>query len=156
MKHALVLLVEDNPDHADLVVRYFEKQPVPHTVCHLSDGDAALNYLFRRGEYASSDDSPRPDVILLDLRLPKKDGLAVLRQVKTSDELKSIPVVVLTTSDAEQDVSEAYECHANSYLVKPVNFGEFTELLNGLRTYWLDWNHQLWKPEIVGKCVRSR
>ena len=83
---------------------------------------------------------PRPHIILLDLRLPKVDGLEVLRIVKTTDALLSIPVVVLTSSEAETDLAEAYDCHANSYLVKPVGFDEFAEMMDNLGLYWLNWN----------------
>jgi len=104
------------------------------------EGEAALDYLFRRAKYAEPDTSPRPHVILLDLRLPKIDGLGVLKEIKAAKELCRIPVVVVTTSEAERDLVQAYDGHANSYLVKPVSFSKFTQLMTDLGFYWLGWN----------------
>ncbi|MCP4537175.1 MAG: response regulator [Chloroflexi bacterium] len=137
-----ILLVEDNPDHVELIVRSFQDHRVANQIHHVADGEAALDYLFRRGEYASSESSPRPHVILLDMRLPKIDGLGVLQEIKTDEELRRIPVVVLTTSEAESDLAQVYEHHANSYLVKPVDFGKFAQLMDDLGFYWLGWNRQ--------------
>ena len=139
-----VLLVEDEPAHARLVMRGLEDHRVANAVYHVSDGQAALDFLFRRGEYADPQKSPRPHVILLDLRLPKVDGLEVLRQIKSSKQVRKIPTVILTTSDAETDVAKAYECRANSYLVKPVDFAKFAQLISDLGFYWLGWNHCPW------------
>ncbi len=136
----MILLVEDNPSHAELVVRSFEEYHIVNDLYHVPDGEAALNYLYQREEFADPETSPRPDVILLDLRLPKIDGLEVLETVKSSDELKAIPVVVLTTSNAERDVARAYDHHVNSYLVKPLEFPEFAEMMRDLGLYWLCWN----------------
>ena len=135
-----ILLVEDNPAHAELVLRSFEQHNVANHICHVSDGEAALDYVFARGNYADSRTSPRPDVILLDLRLPKVSGLHVLQKIKESPDLRSIPVVVLTTSEAEKDLDSAYYYHANSYLVKPIDFDKFTALMKDLDLYWLGWN----------------
>lgn len=143
----IILLVEDNPAHAELVMRSFENHRVANTIIHLSDGEAALDYLFRRGEYADKSASPRPQVILLDLRLPRIDGLDVLKEVKSSDELRSIPVVILTTSEAERDAARAYEQHANSFVVKPLDFKQFTNLMKELGFYWLGWNYYPWAEE---------
>jgi len=140
---ATILLVEDNPDHAELVARSFRQSQTPNTIRHVTDGRMALNYLFRREQYADAAISPRPDVILLDLRLPKIDGLEVLREIKDSHDLRCIPVVVLTTSQTERDIARAYQLHANSYLVKPVEFAKFTRMIEDLNTYWLQWN---WQP----------
>ncbi|MEE8392140.1 MAG: response regulator, partial [Anaerolineae bacterium] len=96
------------------------------------------------GEYVDPESSPQPHVILLDLRLPRIDGLDVLQEIKADEELRRIPVVVLTTSEAENDLAQAYEYHANSYLVKPVDFGKFTQLMDDLGFYWLGWNRQPW------------
>jgi CheY-like chemotaxis protein len=104
------------------------------------DGQEALDYLFRAGNYVEPDSSPRPDVVLLDLRLPKVDGLEVIKALKDSEDLRKIPIVVLTTSEAEQDVARAYVNHANSYVVKPVDFQKFRDLMNELGYYWLVWN----------------
>jgi len=136
----LVMLVEDNLDHAELVMRTLEEHRIANVIRHFSDGQSALNYLLREQEYANPASSPRPHVILLDLRLPRVDGLEVLRLVKASDDLQAIPVVILTTSEAEKDVVRAYQNHVNSYLVKPVGFEEFRRLMNDLGFYWLDWN----------------
>ena len=138
----IILLVEDNQDHSELVTRSFQDHKVANKICHVTDGDAALNYLFRRGEYADPEKSPRPHVILLDLRLPKIDGLEVLKEIKAERDLARIPVVILTTSEAEKDVTAAYDYHANSYLVKPVDFDKFTQLINDLGLYWLAWNQK--------------
>ncbi len=139
-----ILLVEDNPAHAELVMRSFEDHRVANTIIHLSDGETALEYLFKRGLYSSERESPRPHVILLDLRLPRVDGLDVLKEIKSSDELRSIPVVILTTSEAERDATRAYEHHANSFVVKPLDFASFTNLIKELGFYWLKWNYFPW------------
>lgn len=139
-----ILLVEDNLDHAELIVRTFDENRVANKVHHVIDGEAALDFLFRRGKYADPEKSPRPHLILLDLRLPKVDGLDVLLEVKEDPDLKHIPVVVLTTSEAEGDVAGAYENHVNSYLVKPVDFAKFTKLMKDLGFYWLGWNVHPW------------
>ncbi len=137
---ANILLVEDNPDHAELLIRGFEDHPVANEILHLSDGESALDYLFRRGEYAKDDGNPRPTMVLLDLRLPKVDGLEVLRQIRANETLDDMPVIILSTSHARPDVEKAYESQANSYLVKPLDFASFSELIDLLGTYWLGWN----------------
>ena len=139
-----ILLVEDNPAHAELVLRSFEDHRVANTIIHLSDGESALDYLFRRGPFADPQDSPRPHVILLDLRLPRMDGLEVLKNIRASDDLHTLPVVILTTSEAERDVAKAYEQHTNSYVVKPLDFEGFTALMEDLGFYWLGWNYYPW------------
>ena len=136
----LIMLIEDNIDHAELVIRTLEEHRIANKVRHFLDGQSALDYLFRREEYVDPTSSPRPHVILLDLRLPRMDGLDVLKTIKGDDALKSIPVVILTTSEAEKDVARAYYHHANSYLVKPVGFEEFKKLMDDLGFYWLGWN----------------
>ena len=136
-----ILLVEDNLPHAELVKRSLETHDIVNKIYHVSDGEAALAYLFRQGVYADPATSPRPHVVLLDLRLPKVSGLDVLREIKTSNDLRTIPVVILTTSTAERDVVSAYAQHANSYLVKPVDFTAFTRLMHDLGFYWLLWNY---------------
>ena len=140
MANKIILLVEDNPDHAELIMRSLEELSVSNEVRHLSDGQEALDYLLGRGEYSSSADRPLPSLVLLDLRLPRVDGIDVLRAIKEDPNLKSIPVVVLTTSEAEKDVAKAYYNHANSYLVKPVGFEDFKKLMDDLGFYWLGWN----------------
>ena len=101
-------------------------------IVHIVDGEAALDYLFQRGDYTDPGENPRPHVILLDLRLPKVDGLEVLKEIKTTESLCTIPVVILTTSAADRDVAEAYDHHANSYLVKPVEYALFIETIRQL------------------------
>jgi CheY-like chemotaxis protein len=139
-----ILLVEDNPDHAELVKRNLEEFQVANHINHVEDGEAALDYVYRRGAYSDHKKFPRPDLILLDLRLPRIDGLEVLKQIKRDLSLQAIPVVVLTTSDAEKDLAQAYEYHANSYVTKPVNFENFSRLLRDLGYYWLAWNKRPW------------
>ncbi len=136
----MILLVEDNVDHAEIVMRSFKALHVGHTINHVTDGETALDYLLRRGEYRDPESSPRPHLILLDLRLPKVDGLEVLKEIKQTEELCGIPVVILTSSQAGNDVKMACEYHANSYLVKPLEFSKFTELIDHLGSYWLGWN----------------
>jgi CheY-like chemotaxis protein len=135
-----VMLIEDNVDHAELVIRTMQEHQIANQVRHFLDGQSALDYLFQRGEYSDLNANPRPHVILLDLRLPRVDGLDVLKAIKEDNDLKTIPVVVLTTSEAEKDVARAYYNHANSYLVKPVGFEEFRKLMDDLGFYWLGWN----------------
>ena len=139
-KPFIILLVEDNPDHTELIMQSFRDHRVANKINHVSDGESALDYLFRRGDYADPKKSPRPHVILLDLRLPKVDGLEVLIEIKGTNGLSRIPVVVLTTSEIEKDMNLAYNNHANSYLVKPVDFDKFTRLMDDLGFYWLGWN----------------
>ena len=136
----LVLLVEDNPDHAELVIRNLAEHPVPNQVIHLTHGQAALDYLLRREDYANAALSPRPHLILLDLRLPRVDGLQVLQVIKTSENLRQIPVIILTTSDTEQDSTRAYNNYANSYLVKPLGYEQFRKLIQDIGFYWLSQN----------------
>ncbi len=139
-----ILLVEDNPAHAELVIRSFESQRVANKIYHVWDGEEALDYWLRRGNYADPEKSPRLNVVLLKLQLPKIDGLEVLREIKNTEGLKRVPVVVLTTSQAEIDASRAYDCHANSYLIKPLDFELFTKLMEELGFYWLGWNYNPW------------
>jgi CheY-like chemotaxis protein len=139
-----ILLVEDNAAHAELVKRSLEGHRVENRVVHVSNGEAALDYLFRRNAFNDPDRFPLPHMVLLDLRLPRVDGLEVLRQIRTAPELEKLPVVVLTTSEAERDVAKAYEYHANSYLVKPLDFDKFSSLMDDLGFYWLKWNYYPW------------
>lgn len=139
-----ILLVEDNPDHAELVLRNLKDFQVANTIFHVEDGEAALDYLHGRGRFADRRHYPLPHLMLLDLRLPKVDGLEVLREVKTDENLRPVPVVILTTSNAERDKAMAYEFHANSYVTKPVNFSDFSKLMKDLGFYWLAWNRHPW------------
>ena len=135
-----ILLVEDDLAHAEIVRRNFERSRIANRLIHVSDGQAALDYLYCREAFSDPQLAPRPGLILLDLRLPKIDGLEVLRTIKADPDLSQIPVVILTTSAAESDVARAYDSHANSYLVKPVDFTQFVELMEVLGYYWLVWN----------------
>ena len=135
-----ILLVEDNEAHAELVIRGMRDQQVANTIHHVVDGEKALDYLFMREAYADPVKNPRPNFILLDLRLPRVDGLEVLRTIKTTPSLLRIPVVILTSSDAETDIAKSYDYHANSYVVKPLDFKTFTRLMKDLGFYWLGWN----------------
>jgi CheY-like chemotaxis protein len=136
----VVLLVEDNDDHAELVLRQMSDHRIANKVVRLADGQEALDYLFRKGDFENPDSSPRPHVIFLDLRLPKVDGLEVLKTLKESDEMRDIPIVVLTTSEGERDVAMAYLNHTNSYVVKPVDYQKFRDLMDDLGFYWMSWN----------------
>lgn len=127
-----ILLVEDNPDHAELARRSLEHFPTPSFLHHVEDGEAALDYLFGRGNFADRTRFPAPDLVLLDMRLPRVDGLEVLRHVKSHPTLRHTPVVVLTTSDAERDLARAFEHHANSFVTKPVDFQQLAGLLASL------------------------
>ena len=140
-----ILLVEDNPAHAELILRGFEDLSVAKKIYVVSDGEAALDYLFRRSSYSDPQKSPRPRLILLDLRLPKIDGLEVLKEIRASDELKKTPVVILTTSNAERDAARAYEEHASSYLVKPLGGQKLVQLMKDIGFYWLGWNYYPWE-----------
>ncbi|MCZ2126669.1 MAG: response regulator [Anaerolineales bacterium] len=138
----LVLLVEDNADHAELVIRTMESHHIHTQIRHIADGESALDYLLRRNAFSDPQSSPRPKIVLLDLRLPRVDGLEVLRVIKEEETLRDIPIIILTTSDADQDVKRAYERYVNSYLVKPVGFEDFSDLMKELGVYWLSWNKQ--------------
>lgn len=138
-----VLLVEDNEDHADLIIRGLHSLQGIGDIRHVSDGEMALDYLFRRGKYSDPDTSPRPHLILLDLRIPRIDGLEVLKTIKTHSDLLRIPVVILTSSDAETDITTSYDYHANSYVIKPLNFKIFMTLLRDLGSYWFQLNRTM-------------
>ena len=132
-----ILLVEDNPRDADLTIRALRKNHLANNVFHLEDGVQALDYLKCRGEYANKDNNDNPKVIFLDLKLPKLSGLEVLKQIRSNDNLKNLPVVILTSSNEDPDIKAAYEIGANSYVVKPVDFKAFQDSLSHLGFYWL-------------------
>ena len=133
-------LVENDPAHAEIVRRNLEDLRVANRMVHVADGQAALDYLFRPAACADPPSSPRPNLILLDLRLPKVDGLEVLRRIKEDRDLKSIPLVVLTTSAGGSDLADAPGHGAGSYLVKPVDFEKFSQLVEAFGSYFLAWN----------------
>lgn len=136
----VILLVEDDLAHIEIIKRNFEASRLANRLISVEDGQEALDYLHRKGKYKDTDQSPLPNLILLDLRLPKVDGLEVLKTIKADPALSSIPVVILTTSPAESDMVKAYKYNANSYLVKPVDFSKFNQLMNTFGYYWIVWN----------------
>ncbi len=129
-----MLLVEDDDDHAFLINRNLKSNRIINTVDRVKDGQEALDYLYMRGEFAES--GARPDIILLDLKLPKVDGHEVLKIIKSDPSLHSIPVVVLTTSESESDRAKAYMHNANSYVVKPISSNGFQAMVHDLSLYW--------------------
>jgi CheY-like chemotaxis protein len=137
-----ILLVEDNPNDVELTLRALKKYNLANKVHVVKDGAEALDYLFANEIYANRDISQSPKVVLLDLKLPKVDGLEVLRQVKSDERTKTIPVVVLTSSREEQDMIESYKLGVNSYIVKPVDFDKFLDAVGELGLYWLLLNEQ--------------
>jgi len=130
-----VLLVEDNPDDLRLALHAFNKHNLSNTIQVARDGAEALDYIFAKGNFVDRKDRPR--LILLDLKLPKIDGLEVLKKLKSDIATKSIPVVIMTSSREERDIVESYQLGVNSYIVKPVNFDKFTEAVRQLGVYWL-------------------
>lgn len=141
-----LLLVEDNPNDLELALRAFRKANIANRIQVARDGAEALDYLFGEGEFAGRNVADTPCVVLLDLKLPKIDGLEVLRRIKSDARTKLMPVVVLTTSKEQKDVVESYRLGVNSYIVKPVDFDRFVEAVRDLGLYWLLLN-QPPKPE---------
>jgi len=129
-----ILLVEDNPGDVRLTEEALKESKIAVNMRVASDGIMALAMLHREGEYA---DQPTPDLILLDLNMPRMDGREVLRQIKSDEQLKHIPVVILTTSEAEKDIVQAYGLHANCYITKPVELDEFIEIVKSIEGFWL-------------------
>ena len=136
-----ILLIEDNPNDAEMTIRALKKGNISNKVIHLKDGAEGLDYLFCTGEYSSRDSNHKPKVILLDLKMPRVNGIEVLRKVKSNENTKTIPVVVLTSSKEDPDVSACYELGVNSYIVKPVGFENFTKAISEFGLYWLLLNH---------------
>jgi two-component system, response regulator len=137
IKRIEILLVEDNPDDVELALYAFKRNNLTNPVQVVRDGAEALDYLFARGEFTQRDINHTPKVILLDLKLPKVDGLEVLRTVKADPKLRLIPVVVMTSSREESDIVDSYKLGVNSYIVKPINFQQFMEAIRVLGFYWL-------------------
>lgn len=137
LEEKFILLVEDNPDDELLTMRALKKSNILNKVVVARDGAEALDFLFGTGDYAGRDVCIKPQVIMLDLKLPKVDGIEVLRRIRTDERTKHMPVVVLTSSKEERDVVECYNLGANSYIRKPVDFNQFTEAVGQLGMYWL-------------------
>jgi two-component system, chemotaxis family, response regulator Rcp1 len=133
-KMAEILLVEDNPGDADLARETLTVSKIKNNLYVVNDGEKAMDFLKKKGEYASV---PRPDIILLDLNLPRKDGREVLAEIKQDDDLKRIPVVILTSSKADEDVIKSYNLHANCYITKPLDFSQFTKVVQSIENFWL-------------------
>ncbi len=132
-----ILLVEDNPADAELTLRALRKRNLTNCIIHVQDGEEALDFIFARGQYSARQIEQKPKVILLDLKLPKVDGLEVLRAIKSDPRTQSIPIVMLTSSKEEQDVVRSYALGVNSYIVKPVDFDKFIASVQELGLYWL-------------------
>ncbi|TLY28799.1 MAG: response regulator [Ignavibacteria bacterium] len=137
MANKIIMLVEDNADDEALTVRALKKNNVDNVIVVVRDGAQALEYLFATGMYAGRDVTEMPQLILLDLKLPKVDGLEVLRRLRADERTRLLPVVILTSSKEERDLIEGYRLGANSYIRKPVDFIQFTEAVNQLKLYWL-------------------
>lgn len=138
-----ILLVEDNPDDVELTLRAFKKHKIVNEVVVASDGVEALDYLFGKGKYAGRDINNLPEVVLLDLKLPKVSGLEVLQRLRADERTKHLPVVILTSSSEDQDLLDGYKLGANSYVQKPVEFTQFSEAVGQLGVYWLLLNKSL-------------
>jgi two-component system, response regulator len=132
-----ILLVEDNAADAELTIRALNNVKVANNILHLKDGAEALEYLFGNGAYVDRDITKQPKVILLDIKMPKVDGIEVLRQLKTNEQTKLIPVVIMTSSSEEQDIISSYQLGVNSYVVKPVGFEDFAKAVSELGLYWM-------------------
>ena len=132
-----ILLVEDNPSDVELALRALNKHNLVNKIHVVNDGEEALEYIFATGAYAGRDMTEKPKVILLDLKLPRVDGLDVLRKVKSDERTKVIPIVVLTSSTEERDIVESYELGVNSYIVKPIDFDKFINAVSEIGLYWI-------------------
>ena len=137
MQSIEILLVEDNPDDAMLAQMALEESHVVNHIIHLKDGAEAMDYIFHEGTYAEKPVDNHPKVILLDLKMPKVNGLEVLRRIKSDDRTRDIPVVVFTSSNEDPDVKECYELGVNSYVVKPLDFEQFKTAVNNIGWYWV-------------------
>ena len=135
-----ILLVEDNANDAELTIRALKKNKLANKLFHVKDGAEALDFIFARGNFSTRNIDNKPNLILLDLKLPKIDGLEVLRELKSDNRTKLIPVVMLTSSKEQRDVIESYNLGANSYIVKPVEFDKFIKAVSELGLYWLLYN----------------
>jgi len=141
--HVEILLIEDNPDEAQLTIRSLKSHNLANRLLHIDDGEEALDFIFSTGKYADNKLPFNPKLILLDLKLPKVDGLEILRRLKADDRTKLLPVAVLTSSNEERDIIESYKLGVNSYIVKPVNFETFSKAVLELGLYWMLLNQSL-------------
>lgn len=132
-----ILLVEDNLNDAELIIRALRKNKIANNILHISDGAEALEFFFATGKYEGRSINLAPKMVILDLKLPKVNGLEILQKVKSDERTKLIPIVVLTSSKDERDIVKSYKYGANSYIVKPVNFQKFSEAIKSLEMYWL-------------------
>lgn len=132
-----VLLVEDNMHDAEMTIRSLKKVNLANSLVHVKDGEEALDFIFARGKFADRASADHPKVILLDIKMPKVDGIEVLKQLKSHDTCKTIPVVIMTSSREEQDIINSYQLGVNSYVVKPVDFEGFARAVSQLGMYWL-------------------
>lgn len=132
-----ILLVEDNPHDAEMTIRALKKANLANKLIHVKDGAEALDFIFSRGDFSDRQIEDKPKVILLDIKMPKVDGIEVLRQIKANEITKTIPVVIMTSSKEEQDIITSYDLGVNSYVVKPVDFEGFAKAVSQLGFYWL-------------------
>jgi len=132
-----VLLVEDNEEDAELTIRALKKNNLPVNLMHVKNGAEALDFIFCTGVYSKRNFENKPKIILLDLKMPKINGIEVLQKIKSNAETKAIPVIVLTSSKEDPDIERCYQLGANSYIVKPVDFANFTKVVSDLGMYWL-------------------
>ncbi|HTK81845.1 MAG TPA: response regulator [Bacteroidota bacterium] len=146
MKPKRILLIEDNPDDEALTIRALKQNSIVNEIIVAHDGIEALDYLFGTGTFAGRDTSDVPELVLLDLKLPKIDGLEVLRRVRSDERTSLLPVVILTSSKEERDLINGYKLGANSYIRKPVDFVQFTDAVKQLKLYWLVLNERAPKP----------
>ena len=137
-----ILLAEDNPDHAELTKKALQRANLANEIHHVKDGEEALQFLYHEGRYFGRTNGVKPALIILDLKMPKVDGLGVLRRIKADPELRTIPTVMLTTIEEKEEMAEAYKLGANSYVTKPVQFSEFVEKVRLVGLYWLLTNEQ--------------
>jgi len=135
--NTVILLVEDNPDHILLIHEALTANNIVNEIRVVKDGEEALDYLFRRGQYADPQKSPRPTLIILDIKLPKIDGQEVLKTIKSDPGLKDIPVIVLTTTTQEEEIVKSFKNGANSYITKPIDPQEFFDKIKNLKVYWM-------------------
>ncbi|MDA3820774.1 MAG: response regulator [Candidatus Delongbacteria bacterium] len=137
MNEVEILIVEDNPEDAEIAVRAFKKNKLTNKLYVVNDGEQALDFIFAKNDFADRNKLAKPKIILLDLKLPKVDGLEVLKKIKGNEKTKVIPVIMLTSSKEESDIIHSYKLGVNSYIVKPVDFDKFVEAVSNLGLYWL-------------------